>query len=58
MMPDIKELIERELKSIERDRDTSEKEVIKQKIKQECYNEFIGVLRYILIKIEEEENNE
>lgn len=53
----LKEIIEYEIKSYERDRDTAAKEATKQEIKQSCYNEFVGVLKAILDNIEQVKTN-
>lgn len=53
-MDDIKEMIKREIRSYERNRDTANKEVAKQTIMRDCYNDFIYVLKDILEKIEKQ----
>ena len=51
---DIKEIIEREICSYERNRNTANKEAAKQAIMRDCYNDFIYLLKDILEKIEKE----
>lgn len=53
-MDDIKEMIESEIRSYERNRDIANKEVAKQAIMRDCYNDFIYVLKDILEKIEKQ----
>lgn len=56
-MADIKEMIEQEIRSYKRDRDTADKEAIKKATMRDCYSEFVGVLETILSKMEQEEAN-
>ena len=56
-MLDITDIIKQEIRSYERDRDTAAKEAAKQAIMQSCYDEFVGVLKLILSKIEKEAEN-
>ena len=53
-MLDITDIIKQEIRGYERDRDTAAKEAAKQEIMQSCYDEFVGVLKSILSKIEQE----
>ncbi len=53
-MGDIKEMIEREIRSYERNRDTANKEATKQAIMRDCYNDFIYVLKDVLEEIEKQ----
>ena len=53
-MLDITDIIKQEIRGYERDRDTAAKEAAKQAIMQSCYDEFVGVLKSILSKIEKE----
>ena len=53
-MADIKDMIKEEIRTYERDRDTAAKESAKQAVMQSCYNEFVGILKAILNKIEQE----
>lgn len=57
-MNDIKELIEQEIRIYERDKNSAGKEVIKQQVMFECYNEFISVLKGILNVIDESEERQ
>ena len=54
---DITDIIKQEIRGYERDRDTAAKEAAKQAIMQSCYDEFVGVLKSILSKIEKEAEN-
>lgn len=56
-MLDITDIIKQEIRGYERDRDTAAKEAAKQAIMQSCYDEFVGVLKSILSKIEKEAEN-
>ena len=51
-MLDITDIIKQEIRGYERDRDTAAKEAAKQAVMQSCYDEFVGVLKSILSKIE------
>ena len=57
-MNNIKELIEQEIRSYERDKNSAGKEALRQQVMYECYNEFIGVLRGILSVIYGDDDNE
>ena len=54
-MTDIKEYIERQLRSYERNRDAAMQRAETNKTMQECYNEFACVLRDILAQLKQED---
>lgn len=50
-----KEMIEREIRSYENDVRRESREAFKHQVLQECYAEFIGVLKNILNELEKED---
>lgn len=56
-MNNIKELIEQEIRSYERDKNSAGKEALRQQVMYECYDEFLHVLNCILSNIDEEDIN-